>query len=109
MKTFPMILSISMLVSWGLGIYFISIVNTPTIIIPLFDHFLWMDHYQGFLGLTLLFSITTIPLVLYAFQKRGELIKKKSWYSLFTASQLFWLATMAAQTKIIAYNLGICH
>lgn len=109
MKTFPLILSISMLASWGIGIYFISIVNTPTIIIPLFDQFLWMDHYQGFLGLTLLFSITTIPLVLYAFQKRGKLKKKKSWYSLFTASQLFWLATMAAQTKIIAYNLGICH
>ncbi|RWZ52214.1 hypothetical protein EQV77_16080 [Halobacillus fulvus] len=110
MKRFPLIFSSAlMFLSWGLGFYFLSIVTIPTVIIPLPHEFLWMDGFQAFLGLTLLFSLLTIPLIAYIMKKRTVLSKKKSWYSILTVNQLIWAATIASQVKIMAYNLGICH
>ncbi|MCA0972465.1 hypothetical protein LCM20_17860 [Halobacillus litoralis] len=110
MKTYPLIILLgTMLLSWAIGFYFISIITTPTIIIPLFDGFLWMSEYKGFLGLPLLFTVLTAPVAFYIFKNRQRLLRKKTWYTVFSASQLFWIATIAAQLKIIAFNLGICH
>ncbi|WP_079477248.1 hypothetical protein [Halobacillus salinus] len=86
MKSFPLfLLMFTVIVSWAIGFYFISIIKTPTIIIPLVNDYLWMNEYKGFLGLPILFSLTTVPAVLYFFRKRDRL--KKTWYTAFSASQ----------------------
>ncbi|MFZ0371014.1 MAG: hypothetical protein WAM07_15565 [Halobacillus sp.] len=98
-----------MLTSWILGFYFISILYTPTIIIPLPNHFLWTDEYKGALGLTTILTILTIPLITYYFKKRKSFVPTRKWSIAFLINLTAWLLTISAQLKIVAYNLGICH
>ncbi|ARI78999.1 hypothetical protein [Halobacillus mangrovi] len=98
-----------MLASWGLGIYFISILYTPALIIPLFDQFLWMSEVKGLLGLTILFTVITLPILGFLFKTRAAVSNKKSRYTLLISNYAIWLAIVASQLKITAYNLGICH
>ncbi|KHE72017.1 hypothetical protein [Halobacillus sp. BBL2006] len=98
-----------MLTSWVLGIYFISFLYSPTIIIPLFDQFLWMSETKGLLGLTTLFTLFTLPLIGFLFKTRHLLKKRKIRYTMLFSNYVVWLAIIASQLKITAYNLGICH
>lgn len=98
-----------MLTSWGLGIYFISILYTPSLIIPLFDRFLWMSEAKGLLGLTTLFTVITLPTLGFLFKTRNHVSNKKSRYTLLISNYAIWLTIVASQLKITAYNLGICH
>ena len=110
MKTYPLLISLLfMIASWALGVYFLNVIYTSTIIVPLFDDFIWIRDYKGILGLTTIFSVITIPLIVFLYKKRDLLSKKKTWYSVNIVTQLFWLGTLALQLKTTFYNLGICH
>ncbi|MGP4062775.1 hypothetical protein [Halobacillus sp. H74] len=110
MKSFPLFLSlIFMIVSWAMGSYFLSVIYTPTIIVPLFNEFIWMRDYQGMLGLTTFFSLLTVPLITYMFKQRNRITKRRMWYSIAFTTHIFWLGTIAIQLKTVAFNLGICH
>lgn len=109
-KTYPLLINLLfMLVSWAMGIYFLSVIYSPTIIIPLFNEYFWMRDDTGMLGLTAIFTALTIPLISYLYIKRNNILKKKTWYSISVVNQLFWLGTIAIQLKTWAFNLGICH
>ncbi|MGP4069597.1 hypothetical protein [Halobacillus sp. B29] len=98
-----------MLTSWILGYYFISILYTPTIIIPFPNHFLWTNEYKGLLGLTTIITILTIPFLTYYFSKRKSVVHTRKWSAIALINLTAWLLTIGAQLKIVAYNLGICH
>ncbi|MGP4076711.1 hypothetical protein [Halobacillus sp. K22] len=110
MKTLSLWMSLFfMLISWTLGFYFISILYTPTIIIPLPNNFLWTNEYKGLLGLTTIITILTVPFITYYFRKRKSYVHSRKWSAAFIINLTAWLITIAAQLKIVAYNLGICH
>ncbi|SFK45854.1 hypothetical protein SAMN04487936_11475 [Halobacillus dabanensis] len=110
MKTYPLLITLLfMIISWAMGIYFLNVIYTSTIIVPLFNDFIWIRDYKGILGLTAVFSIITIPMIAFMYKKRNHLSKKKTWYSISIVTHLFWVGTLALQLKTILYNLGICH
>ncbi|MGR9047796.1 hypothetical protein ACQ4XT_04055 [Halobacillus faecis] len=110
MKTYPLLINLLfMIISWAIGVYFLSVIYTPTIIIPLFNDFIWIRDYKGLLGLTAIFTVLTIPLVTFLYKKRGQMKKKTTWYGMNAVTHLLWLGTLALQVKTVLYNLGICH
>ena len=107
MKSFPFIVPAALMVlSWGCGLYFTSLLFTPTMIIPFFDQYLWISVSKGFLGLPLALTLITVPLLMFMY-KTGSRSGKR--YLLTGANALLWLAIIGVQTKLILYNLGICH
>ncbi|WP_226585535.1 hypothetical protein [Halobacillus litoralis] len=110
MKSFPLLLTLLLMAaSWIMGVCFLSVIYTPTIILPLFNEYFWVRNHTGLLGPTVVFTLFTAPLLIYAFLKRNDLKRKKTWYSITAVTQLFWVATIALQLKTTAFNLGICH
>ncbi|RKQ30794.1 hypothetical protein [Oceanobacillus halophilus] len=93
------------LLSWGLGIYYVAAFYTPTTVIPMFNNFYWTSTYSAMLGLTTAFTITSILLfVIHKFYK-----KIYKWYLVRGIGLFAWGFVIFSQLKIAAFNLGICH
>lgn len=87
-----------MIFSWALGLYFIEYYFKMVSLVVELDQFYWVSPFKGLLGITLIMSVLTIGLY-GMYQKR--LIR---WGIVFT-----WVAVLLIQTKMIAYNLALCH
>ncbi|MRH43891.1 hypothetical protein GH741_14705 [Aquibacillus halophilus] len=97
-----------MLLSWSLGIYFLTIYFDTVLVIPTINDYLWTSPFKGILGLTSI--ITTITVLFFFFQYRFKLFKKQRGYLITHISHhVVWLLVVGSQLKVIAFNLGICH
>ncbi|WP_134702692.1 hypothetical protein [Ammoniphilus sp. YIM 78166] len=87
-----------MIFSWAIGLYFIEYYFKRVSLVVQLDQFYWVSPFKGLLGLTLIVSFLTIGL--YGMHQR----KFIRWGIVFT-----WIAVLLIQTKMIAYNLALCH
>lgn len=103
-KFLPLVILISL--SWGFGIYFTNKFYDPSIVIPALNNFYWVSPFVGLLALTSVFTVITAA-IFYA--KHKGLFKHKKWMYIHGLNHVFWMLILLAQTKVVAFNLGICH
>ncbi|HLU23477.1 MAG TPA: hypothetical protein VKZ77_13515 [Bacillaceae bacterium] len=95
-----------MILSWGLGIYYVTAYDIPISVVPLLDNkFYWASSFKAMLGLTII--ITIISLVAFMFRKYYNRFSK--WYIIHGVGIFLWGFTLFSQARIAAFNLGICH
>ncbi|MFC4023554.1 hypothetical protein ACFOUV_06930 [Oceanobacillus longus] len=104
-KYTPYIVFSFMVISWIIGIYYLTVFYTPTTVIPLFNNFYWTSTFTAMLGLTIAATIISLAaLLLLKFRK-----KMQRWYVIHGFGLFLWMLTISSQLKIAAFNLGICH
>lgn len=101
------ILSVLMLISWGIGLYFYSVVNGNMVIY--IDRYYWVHPYWGLLaGATF---ATLLTLLAAAYTGKAKQFRKPSkrgmTASFFTSA--VWVVTIYLQVSVFNLNEGICH
>ncbi|WP_407270939.1 hypothetical protein [Radiobacillus sp. PE A8.2] len=100
---------VCLILSWTIGLLFINQYYNPVVIIPTFNDYLWFDRFEGVLGLTLI--VTVITMLLFFLQFKFSFLTSTKLKKIVTYSShyVLWIAVLAIQLKVIAFNLGICH